>query len=209
MCQPDWVEPGRLPARGRRTGAVHDSERPSWLRAHAADCAPTVGVVDIATAQVLLDLGERYTTAAAFNPGGRFPAGRYLAVNVGFESVEIYDMDTLTLLTSFDFGDDLIFGAGVDREGRLLAGTTANGHALVLDLAAVVTGTAAVDALVFDQTAHEGVAAGSALSADGHLATGGRSDGRVKLWEISSGDLVIELETDASNPPVPPGRVQP
>ena len=91
-----------------------------------------------------------------FNPGGRFPAGRYLAVNVGNEFVEIYDMDTLTLLTSLDFGDDFTFGMSFDPEGKWLAGGTADGHAWVLDLAAVVAGTAAADAMLFDETVHAG-----------------------------------------------------
>jgi WD40 repeat protein len=65
----------------------------------------------------------------------------------------------------------------------------------VLDLAAVVAGTAARDAVIFDKVVDQGVAAATALSADGLLATAGRSDGRVRLWNISTGDLVVELET--------------
>ena len=184
-------------------GPCTTANGPPELRAHSCRPCSAVAWSTSRPARCCSTWASAYTTAAVFNPGGRFPAGRYLAVNVGFESVEIYDMDTLTLLTSFDFGDDPIFGVSFDPEGRLLAGTTANGHAWVLDLAAVVAGAAAADAMVFDQTVHEGVTAGHALSADGLLATAGLSDGRVKLWDISSGDLVIELETDASNPSRP------
>jgi WD40 repeat protein len=160
-------------------------------------------VVDAATGEVLLDLGERYISAARFNPGGRFPAGRYLAVNIGNKLVEIYDMDALTLLTNLDFGEGFTFGMAFDPEGTRLAGGTAHGHAWVLDLAAVVAGTPAADAMLFDQAVQKGVNVGHALSADGLLATAGLGDGRVKLWDVASRELLIELQTkptDSSHP---------
>ncbi len=112
--------------------------------------------------------------------------------------VEIYDMATKKLLTSLDFGDDAVFSLTFDPHGRWLAGGTESGKAWVLDLAAVVAGKAAKDALVFDTTVHNGAAAGVALSADGTLATAGASDGRVKLWDVSSGQLLVELPTAAA-----------
>ncbi len=169
----------------------------------AADTVLRSRVINVATGQVVLDLGERAITDAAFNPEGRFPAGRYLAVDVGNEFIEIYDMATGALVTSLDFRDDYPFGMSFDPEGKWLAGGTAGGHAWVLDLAAVVAGTAPADAMLFDQAAHQGVNLGHALSADGLLATAGLSDGRVKLWDVSSRDLLIELETEPSDPSHP------
>ena len=69
------------------------------------------------------------------------------------------------------------------------------GHAWVLDLAAVVAGAAANDALVFEKAVDQGDTAATAISADGLLATAGRGDGRVTLWNVSSGRQVVELET--------------
>ena len=161
-------------------------------------------VIDVASGQEVLDLGDRVATAAAFNPDGRFVGGRYLAVDLDDQVVEIYDLVTKKLLTSLDFGDDSVFGLTFDPHGRWLAGGTESGKAWVLDLAAVVAGKAAKDALVFDQTVDNGAAAAVALSADGLLASAGASDGRVKLWDISSGRLVVELQTAvASNEAAP------
>ena len=161
-------------------------------------------VIDVASGQEVLDLGDRVATAAAFNPDGRFVGGRYLAVDLDDQVVEIHDLVTKKLLTSLDFGNDSVFGLTFDPHGRWLAGGTESGKAWVLDLAAVVAGKAAKNALVFDQTVDNGAAAAVALSADGLLASAGASDGRVKLWDISSGRLVVELQTAvASNEAAP------
>ena len=186
------------------------TDREWRLRASSQHLSPCSGVAWSTSrrARWCSTWASAYTSHAVFNPGGHFPAGRYLAVDVSNELVEIYDMDTLTLLTSFDFGDDSPFGVSFDPEGRFLAGGTADGHAWVLDLAAVVAGTAAADAMVFNETVHEGVNLGHALSADGLLATAGLSDGRVKLWDVSSRELLIELR-DRAVRFVEPGRVQP
>ena len=152
-------------------------------------------VVDVASGEEIVDLGFRGSIAATFNPPGQFRGGRYLAAILDDQVVEIYDTVTRKLVTSLDFGDDSVFGLAFDPRGRWLAGDTASGKAWVLDMAAVAAGKAAKDALVFEKTVHNGVAVAVALSADGLLATAGSSDGRVKLWDVSSGKLVVDLAT--------------
>ena len=39
-------------------------------------------VIDVVTGEEILDLGERILGRSAFNPEGKFAAGRYLAVTV-------------------------------------------------------------------------------------------------------------------------------
>jgi len=163
--------------------------------------APTSGtvlrtrVLDVASGREILDLGDHGSIDARFNPPGRFAGGRYLAVNLDDQVVDIYDTATRRRVTSLEFGGDAVFGLAFDPHGRWLAGATASGRAWVLDLAAVVAGTPAKDAMVFDKTVHQGVTAAVALSADGQLATAGAGDGHVSLWDISSGRLVVELRT--------------
>ena len=157
-------------------------------------------MIDVATGQVVLDLGERVITTCGLQPRavGSRRAGTWPSTSATSSSRST-TWPRARSLTSLDFGDDYPFGLSFDPEGKWLAGGTAEGHAWVLDLAAVVAGTAAADAMLFDQAAHQGVNLGHALSADGLLATAGLSDGRVKLWDVSSGDLVIELETEPSD----------
>jgi WD40 repeat protein/DNA-binding SARP family transcriptional activator len=151
-------------------------------------------VIDVASGKDVLRFGRRHLVDATFNPGGQFAAGRYLAVNIDDSTIEIYDMATRRLLTSLEFGDDAVFSVAFDPRGRWLAGGTAGGKAWALDMTSVVAGVAAKDAIVFDKTVDQGVTAAVALSADGLLATAGLGDGRVDLWRISSGQLVVQLQ---------------
>jgi WD40 repeat protein len=161
-------------------------------------------VIDAASGRELLDLGDRGSVAAEFNPSGKFPAGRYLAVNVDNRAIEIYDMSARKRLTSIDFGTDSVSGLAFDPQGRWLAGGTASGKAWVLDMAAVVGGADGKDALIFDKAVHNGPTAAVALSADGLLAASGAADGEVEVWDVASGRLVVALPTTtASNDPAP------
>jgi WD40 repeat protein len=176
----------------------------------SARFSPTAGtvlrsrVIDVTSGQEVLDLGDRGLVDAQFNPPGHFPGGQFLAVNLNDQVVEIYNMATRKLVTSLDSGSDPVFGLAFDPQGRWLAGETANGKAWVLDMAAVAKGVAAKDALVFNKTVDHGATSVVALGAGGLLAAAGATDGRVKLWDVSSGRLVVELRTA-----VPPNDLAP
>ena len=116
----------------------------------------------------MLDLGDRLVVSAAFNPPGEFEGGRYLATNInvpeteeGFCDVEIYDLETGEMIGSFSAGDVGIqfchLGISFDPTGRFLAGGSLDGWVWVLDLAEVVSGASAVDAMVFNELAHTGI----------------------------------------------------
>lgn len=175
----------------------------------AAEFQPSAGaemrsrVIEVGSGREVLDLGEQGALAAAFNPEGRFSAGRYLAVSLGFEVVDIFDVQTGALLASFS-GRDLdaaqtsasLLSLAFDPKGRWLTGGTTSGRAWVLDLAAVVTGETVADALLVNQIAHEGAIPRTALSEDGVLATVGFGDGLIRLWDIFTKTLLLELRTD-------------
>ena len=52
-------------------------------------------------------------------------------------------------------------------------------------------------ATVFDQVADQGGTVATSLSATGLLATAGGGDSRVKLWNVATGQQVVELTTSA------------
>jgi WD40 repeat protein len=159
----------------------------------SADSVLRSRVIDVASGDEVLDLGERGVSGALFNPPGTFPAGRFLVVDVDDDVLEIYDMSTRRLLSSLDFGEKYVWGLSFDPHGRWLAGGGGVGHAWALDFDAVAAGADPKDAMVFDTVADQGVTAGTALSADGVLASAGLSDGHVKLWNVSTGQLLVEL----------------
>jgi WD40 repeat protein len=158
----------------------------------------TSRVVDVSSGETVLSLGERAVFAAAFNPEGLFRQNRYLAVNVQFTSVEIYDLDRAVggPLTILNIDSDQNFSLTFDPTGRWLTGGTANGRVWVLDMNQVVTGVDAKDALVMDKPAHVGGVTGLAMNDSGILATASVGDGFVRLWDIASGKLELELKTD-------------
>jgi WD40 repeat protein len=157
-------------------------------------------VIDLASGRELLDLGERVVFRAAFNPGGAFEAGRYLAVNIFTEVLEVYDMATSELLVSLEVLPTMI---RFDPTGRYLASGTLDGRAVVIDVAAIVEGDAVEDALLMDTTVATGGVPGIAITAEGVLASSAFDSPFIRLWDIHSGELLAELRTglDGSSPP--------
>ncbi len=157
-------------------------------------------VIDIPSGEELLDLGERLVFRAAFNPEGEFEGGRYLAVNVNTETLEIYDMMSGNVIVSLDVLPTLI---RFDPTGRYLASGTLDGRVIVLDLTAVVGGATAEDALIMDQNVAPGGVPGIAISANGVLATSAFDSSFIRLWDFHTGRLITELRTslDGSSPP--------
>jgi WD40 repeat protein len=165
----------------------------------------TSRVVDVKSGTTVLSLGEQDIGAGVFNPEGVFPEGRYLAVSDDFAKVEIYDLDRRTdqLLTTLDISadvdsDDHNFVLTFDPTGRWLAGGTGNGRIWALDMKQVVAGADVRHALVFNKRAHVGGIVGLAVNGSGTLATASVGDGFVRLWNIPSGELELELRTDPS-----------
>jgi DNA-binding SARP family transcriptional activator/WD40 repeat protein len=152
-------------------------------------------VVEIASGREILDLGERPIHTAAFNPAGRFPAGRYLAVNDDYGAIEIHDMDTGELAGRHEFSPEFVFGPSFDPQGRWLTGAT-DAYVWVLDVAAFVGGTPWDEALVMNQPVHAARVPGPTISADGILATRGFGDGIVRLWAVATADMLAELRVD-------------
>ncbi len=155
---------------------------PDFLPPPGADLRTRV--VEVGSGNEVLDLSfdpdqepgsapvDRSSTNGVFNPEGRFEAGRYLVVNINGVA-EVYDVVTgehLTSLMSTPGGG--LLALKFDPQGRWVAGANTGGRAWVLDLAAVVNGASAEEALLFDRITHDG-STRVALHEDGILATAG------------------------------------
>ena len=150
-------------------------------------------VIEVGSGREVIDIGEGLLFHAVFNPQGRFAADRYLAVNVGTDRLDLYDVVERRLIDSLSVPDAQFFAA-FDPTGRWLVGSTAAGRIWVLDFAAVVAGTPAEDAIVHDWVAHRSGIPEIAIGADGTLATIGFGE-EVKLWTLPTGEPLLELRT--------------
>jgi len=161
-------------------------------------------VIDPTSGEELLDLGERtvFARGGGFNPAGTFEPGRYLSANIIEDgTVEVWDLDTRSLVTVVGLADDTAFSAGnFDPTGRYLVGGSVLGRVWVLDLAAVIEGTPADRAFVFDVQAHEGPTIGQAISRNGLVATSTHGE-PLRIWDMASGELWVELDVDMSLAP--------
>jgi WD40 repeat protein len=154
-------------------------------------------VIDLATNEEILNLGER-GVAGSFNPEGTFAAGRFLAVAADGDVVEIYEVATRELLAHLE--RPALSDVEFDPTGRWLLISDFNGGVWVLDLDALVDGTPAEEAIVFEHADSGGVTR-AALSAPGLLATSGRGSGLLQIWDVTTGELVVEFRTDRTGGP--------
>ena len=157
-------------------------------------------VIDLASGDELLDLGSgRVIFRAAFNPGGALEPGRYLAVNADTVALEIYDMDSGAMVARYENSPNLI---RFDPSGRYLA-AGAGTDVFVVDVVALAEGAAADDAIVMSQFSAPGGVPGIAITSDGIIASSAFDSRFVRLWDLATGDLLAELQTDldGSSPP--------
>ncbi len=148
-------------------------------------------VIDVDSGREVLDLGVEEVPKVVFNPGGGFAAGRYLAVNVEFQRIDLYDLAERRLIVSMPVPDG-VTGLTFDTTGQRLIGGTTGGRVWALDLAALIEGTPAEDAIVLDQVVDDGSITDLEVSSDGTLAIAGLGD-RIKLFDLSTGELLLEL----------------
>ncbi|HKY49377.1 MAG TPA: hypothetical protein VJQ79_15495, partial [Acidimicrobiia bacterium] len=172
----------------------------------AAEAPPDVfvdsEVIDLDTGETILALPYRAIWSAAFNPAGLFETGSYL-ITSDQSTVEVWDMVTQQSIGRFgasDLGDvGLVLGVAFDPTGRFVIGGSTGGTVWALNMEQVVGGADLLDALVFKEQAHTGAVPVPALSADGVVATAG-FDGVARLWDLDSGNLLLEFEPDLGTP---------
>ncbi len=161
-------------------------------------------VVDIATGTTILPISYQHLFSAEFNLEGTYAGGRFL-VATDQVTVEVWDITTGESLGSLERTDRDEFGyflvVAFDASGRYVVGGTSTGTVWVVDLEQVLAGEDMADALVFSRQAHTGAAPAPAMNSAGVVATAG-FDGQVRLWDVVSGDLLLEFESDIGVPVV-------
>ncbi len=166
--------------------------------------APESAVVDLETGSTLLPIPYPYLFSAEFSPAGTPDGGRFV-VATDQVTAQVWDMDTGKSLGSLHRSDRDEFGnllaVTFDPTGRYVVGGTTGGTVWVADLERMVSGEDMVDALVFTRQAHTGAAPVPVMNVDGIVATAG-FDGQIRLWDVDSGDLIFEFESDIDIPVV-------
>ncbi len=161
-------------------------------------------VVDLESGEEVFALPFPYIFTADFNPDGFFEGGSLLAATDQL-TVGIWDAADGALLGSMnsdaydEFGVVLVIT--FDPTGRYLVGGTTSGVVWVADLQRVVAGDEFSDALVFNRQAHTGAAPMPAVSGSGLVGSAG-FDGMVRLWDLESGNLILEFESEMNVPVV-------
>lgn len=171
--------------------------------ADAPDSAQSA-VVDLESGEEIFLLPYKTLFWAEFNPVGAFEGGRLLAATDQV-SAGIWDMKDGILLGSLDRADHdefgNILGLTFDPSGRYLVGGTTGGTVWVADVERIIAGDDMSDALLFNRQAHTGAAPVPAVNSEGVVATAG-FDGMVRLWDVDSGNLILEFESDVGIPVV-------
>jgi class 3 adenylate cyclase/WD40 repeat protein/energy-coupling factor transporter ATP-binding protein EcfA2 len=160
------------------------------------------GVFDVARSTLLIEYAEneRIRFGAVSVPeesGGR----RYAAVSVyagasGPGRLDIWDMDTATLLATLDAGTRPGFqpaSVSFSPDARLLAVGTNGPGALVIDIPTLTDGSTIDAAIVFEREVHSSRTLKVVVTGDGILGTSG-SDGEYRIWRVGTGELIMSLE---------------
>jgi DNA-binding SARP family transcriptional activator/WD40 repeat protein len=161
-------------------------------------------VFDLSSGEEMFALPFQTLWSAEFNPSGFYEGGSYLAAT-DQNSVGIWDMADGRLVGSFDRDAYDEFGAFLviswEPTGRYVVGGTSGGAVWVADVERLLAGEDMADALVFDRHAHTGAAPVPAMNGAGVVGTAG-FDGMVRLWDLSSEDLILEFRSDVGVPVV-------
>ncbi|MFP3881866.1 MAG: WD40 repeat domain-containing protein, partial [Actinomycetota bacterium] len=180
-----------------------------------ADAEPPDGaateseVIDLDSGESILTLPKRSYFSGEFNPGGVFAGGRYLVASDRL-SIEVWDLRTGELVGRLERSElipdqsnlnavGFLMTVNFDPSGRYVVGGTTGGTVWALDMEQLIAGVDMRDALVFREQAHTGAAPVPDLNADGLVATAG-FDTMVRLWDLESGDLLMEFETEMTMP---------
>ncbi len=185
--------PKRIPGRH-----LNDPEPAARIKDDDPPESVESAVVDLATGTTVIPIPYQYLFSAEFSPEGIFAGGRFL-VATDQVTVEVWDLTAGESLGSLDrsardeFGGILV--VAFDPTGRYVIGGTTSGTVWVVDLERVLAGEDMDEAVVFSRQAHTGAAPVAAMNGDGIIATVG-FDGQVRLWDVDSGDLLLEFESN-------------
>jgi DNA-binding SARP family transcriptional activator/WD40 repeat protein/serine/threonine protein kinase len=168
---------------------VHDPPDGAVLRS---------AVLDGRTGAVVHDLGERPVNWAALGPPGT-PGERYAAVSVGWETIELHDLEEGELVGALDIAPEVSATIWFSDDGRHLAFGTQAGQVTVIDVTAVTAGASLPDAVVWRFREPSGGLISHTRMAGGKLATASVS-GHVRVHELATRRLLADLSVGVLDP---------
>ncbi|MGL6073243.1 MAG: hypothetical protein ACRC8S_03670 [Fimbriiglobus sp.] len=170
------------------------------LVAHTSPADGLVWLWTTNTAEPLLILIEAADgctlEGVAFHPDGdRVIVGGidYLSTGERDGAVCIWDLKTQQKLATFDNG---VYAVAVDPSGRYVAGAGINDHVYLWDL--TKPDDENEPALTFELEGHNDKVHCVAFSPDGSYVLSASDDLTLKVWDVLSGRLISETETDSA-----------
>jgi DNA-binding SARP family transcriptional activator/WD40 repeat protein len=168
---------------------VHDPPEGAVLRS---------AVLDGRTGAVVRDLGERPVNWAALGPPGT-PGEPYAAVSIGWETIELHDLEAGELVGSLDLAPEQSTTIWFSDDGRHLAFGTQSGLVTVVDITAVAAGSSLQDAVIWRFREPVGGLVSHTRIADGKLATASVA-GRVRIHDLATRRLLADLAVEVLDP---------
>jgi hypothetical protein len=168
------------------------------VRNPPTDAVLRSAVIDARTGAEIRDLGERPITWALLGPPGT-PFERYAVVVVGFDEVELHDLETGSLVGTLDVTLEPVLTLGASDDGRHVVLNTQSGRALVLDLLAAEPGAPLEDAIVLSARDPAGGPMVHSTVVGDLLATSTMA-GHVRVIDLDARRLLADLEVDPTGP---------
>jgi DNA-binding SARP family transcriptional activator/serine/threonine protein kinase/WD40 repeat protein len=187
----------RLVVDGRLLCTVYQGSR-QVVRNPPTDAVLRSAVIDARTGAEIRDLGERPITWALLGPPGT-PFERYAVVVVGFDEVELHDLETGSLVGTLDVTLEPVLTLGASDDGRHVVLNTQSGRALVLDLLAAEPGAPLEDAIVLSARDPAGGPMVHSTVVGDLLATSTMA-GHVRVIDLDARRLLADLEVDPTGP---------
>ena len=172
----------------------------------------SAGVINLVTGEHIIDLGEKSVLLADFTQRVGAKNQEHVALVVGSLFVasqqdpgelQLWALDPLEQVFSLEhaqIGNLFLFPRFSD-DGRYLGIGTNGGRGAVIDIEIALSGSAADDYIVFNREGHSGNAPRAVPSVNGLVATAGL-EGFYRIWNIETGELVMEIDVRGEQTPV-------
>lgn len=173
----------------------------------------SAGVIETATGEHIIDLGDQSLFLADFNHRIGTGSQEYVAIVVNPSNSLVAGLDPADLqlwaldpleqvlsLKSDQIGNLFIFPQ-FSHDGRYLGIGTNSGRAAVIDVEVALSGAGADDYIVFNREGHSGNVPRAVPSVTGLVATGGL-EGSYRIWDIETGEKVMEIDIRGDQVPI-------
>jgi WD40 repeat protein len=173
----------------------------------------SAGVIDVATGEHVINLRDQSLGLADFTrrvgPGNQeyvafvVPRSDFIGGQEPDE-LQVWGMDPLEQVFSIEHTQigNLFLFPRFSHDGRYLGVGTNGGRSAVIDVEAALSGAPADDYLVFNREGHSGNAPMAVPTDSGLVATGGH-DGFFRIWDIETGELVMDIDVRGEENPRP------